>query len=168
MRSSLWGHWCSKACILHCVSALSAQVTKPYSRTGTCVLGWYLMELLVYNLLRLVIAADAMMNRVPSSAVLVPSFDRVASKNLKLMSSFSFLPFMMMYKVVLLVLLTIIFDFNVLSSITYAPALSYSLFVMSWSSLLEPPMRAPCIIFSSDGLSERGKADILVGRPMMS
>ncbi|KAH3752970.1 hypothetical protein DPMN_187597 [Dreissena polymorpha] len=42
------------------------------------------MELLVHNLLSLVIAAVAMTTLIRTSAVLVPSLDRVAPKYLKL------------------------------------------------------------------------------------
>ncbi|KAH3885491.1 hypothetical protein DPMN_009485 [Dreissena polymorpha] len=48
------------------------------------------MELLVHILLSLAIAVVAMAILIQTSAVLVPSFDRVAPKNLKLVTSSGF------------------------------------------------------------------------------
>ncbi|KAH3837337.1 hypothetical protein DPMN_110723 [Dreissena polymorpha] len=55
-----------------------------------------------------------------SSPVLVPSLDRVAPWNFKLVTSCSFTPLMLMSTPVLFVLFSMIFDFSFL----YAPALS--------------------------------------------
>ncbi|KAH3871037.1 hypothetical protein DPMN_034231 [Dreissena polymorpha] len=53
-----------------------------------------MMELLVQNLVSLAIAAVAMANLIWTSAVLVPSFDRVEPKYLKLVTFYSFSQFM--------------------------------------------------------------------------
>ncbi|KAH3826925.1 hypothetical protein DPMN_128852 [Dreissena polymorpha] len=84
-----------------------------------------LMELLVNNLLSLVIAAVTVAMLIRSSAVLVQYLDWFAPSYLKLVTS-SFLPFMVMYALVLVVLLNVIFDFSMLTSIPYDPVLSLS------------------------------------------
>ncbi|KAH3726232.1 hypothetical protein DPMN_052090 [Dreissena polymorpha] len=71
----------------------------------------------------LAIAAVAMAILIRTSVVLVPSLDRVALY-FKLVTSSSFLPFMVMSAPMLFVLLTMIFDFSVLTFILYVPALS--------------------------------------------
>ncbi|KAH3709570.1 hypothetical protein DPMN_069034 [Dreissena polymorpha] len=50
------------------------------------------------------------------------------------------MPFVVMFEVVVFVLLLIMFDFFVATFIPYATALSYSLFVVFWSSLVMPPL----------------------------
>ncbi|KAH3848026.1 hypothetical protein DPMN_090363 [Dreissena polymorpha] len=69
---------------------------------------------------------------IRTSAVLVPSLDRVAPEYLKLVTP-SYSPFMVMYALVFVLLFTMIFDFSVLTSTPYTPALSYSLLVRSRS-----------------------------------
>ncbi|KAH3812586.1 hypothetical protein DPMN_141022 [Dreissena polymorpha] len=81
------------------------------------------MELLVNNLLSLVIDAVAVAILIRTSAVLVPSLDRVAPKYMKLITS-NFSSFMVLSALMLVVLFTMIFDFFVLTSFPYAPALS--------------------------------------------
>ncbi|KAH3842301.1 hypothetical protein DPMN_115939 [Dreissena polymorpha] len=82
------------------------------------------MELLVHNLHSLAIAAFDMAILIRTSAVLVPSLDMVSPKHLKLETSSSFSPFMVMSTLVLVVLFTMILDFYVLTSFPYAPVLS--------------------------------------------
>ncbi|KAH3837510.1 hypothetical protein DPMN_110901 [Dreissena polymorpha] len=83
-------------------------------------------------------AAFAMAIIIRTSALLVPSLEMVAPKRV---TSASFAPFMVMSAQVLVVMFTIIFDFFVLTYISYTPAHSYSLLIRSLSSLLESPMR---------------------------
>ncbi|KAH3721482.1 hypothetical protein DPMN_064410 [Dreissena polymorpha] len=83
-----------------------------------------LMKLLVHNLLSLAIAAVAMVILIRTSMALVPFLDRVAITYLKLITSSSFSPFMVMSVLLLVVLFTVIFDLSVLTSIPYVPALS--------------------------------------------
>ena len=81
------------------------------------------MELLVHNLLSLAIAVVAMDICIRLSAVLVPSFDRIAPKYLKQVTSAGSSPFIVMYSLVLVVLFTIIVYLFVLTSILYALSL---------------------------------------------
>ncbi|KAH3843247.1 hypothetical protein DPMN_116758 [Dreissena polymorpha] len=83
-----------------------------------------LMEQLVHNMHSLAIAAVAMAIFIRTSAALVPSLNRVAPKYLKLVTSSSFLLFMVMCALMLVMLFTMVFDFPLLTSIPYAPALS--------------------------------------------
>ncbi|KAH3877053.1 hypothetical protein DPMN_000909 [Dreissena polymorpha] len=53
-----------------------------------------------------------------------PSLDKVAPKDLKLVDYSSFVPFMVMSALVLVVLFTMIYNFSVLTSIPYALAFS--------------------------------------------
>ncbi|KAH3812551.1 hypothetical protein DPMN_140986 [Dreissena polymorpha] len=78
MRSSLRRHLCPNVCILRSVSAYCVKVSQPESRMETTRdLVGKLMELLIHNLLILAIAAVAMAILIPTSVVLVPSFDKV-------------------------------------------------------------------------------------------
>ncbi|KAH3833842.1 hypothetical protein DPMN_107158 [Dreissena polymorpha] len=75
------------------------------------------MEMLVQNLFSLAIGAVGIAIR--TSAVLVPSLDRIAPRYLKLVTYSNFSSFMVMSVLVLVVLFTMIFDFSVLTSIPY-------------------------------------------------
>ena len=68
---------------------------------------------------------------MPTSAEQVPSFHRVASRYLKLVTSSNFWPFMLIYALMLFVLLVMILFFSVLTSLPYAVVLSTSLLVRS-------------------------------------
>ncbi|KAH3882366.1 hypothetical protein DPMN_006302 [Dreissena polymorpha] len=93
------------------------------------------MELLVHNLLSQAKAAVAMAIIIWTSAVLVQSLDRFAPMYLKLVTFYSFLPFMVMSALVVFMLLTMI---SMRTFILYAPAL----LVLFCSSLLIPSMRS--------------------------
>ena len=73
--------------------------------------------------------AEAILLRI--SAKQVPSLHRVAPRNLKLVTSSNFWPFMLISALILFVLLVMILLFSVLSSIRYTVALSASLLVRS-------------------------------------
>ncbi|KAH3815630.1 hypothetical protein DPMN_144158 [Dreissena polymorpha] len=92
------------------------------------------MELHAHNPLCIAIAVEAI--RIQTSVVLVPSFYMVAPNILKLVTSPSFSPCMVMSARMSFLLFTMIFDFSVLTSIPYTPALSKSLFLRSSCSLL--------------------------------
>ncbi|KAH3890355.1 hypothetical protein DPMN_014434 [Dreissena polymorpha] len=81
------------------------------------------MELLVNNLPSLAVAAVAIAIFIRSSAVLVPSLDKVAPKYLELVAFTYFSPFMVMYPLALFVLFTMIFDIFRADLQPYAPAL---------------------------------------------
>ncbi|KAH3835345.1 hypothetical protein DPMN_108696 [Dreissena polymorpha] len=85
-----------------------------------------LMELLVQNLFSLAIAEVAMAILIRTAVVLVPPLNRVAPKYwyLKLVTSSSFSPFIVMSALVLVVLFYMIFDFSMLTYVLYAHALS--------------------------------------------
>ncbi|KAH3874801.1 hypothetical protein DPMN_038054 [Dreissena polymorpha] len=87
------------------------------------------MELLVHNLLRLAIAAVAMLIFFRTVAIRVPSLDMDSPINIKLFNNSTFSPFMLVSALVLIVLITKIFDFALLTSFQYAPALSECLLV---------------------------------------
>ena len=72
------------------------------------------MAQLVFNL---AIAAVAVAIRLQISAVQLPSLDRVAPKYLKLVTSSSCSPFMVVLVLMLFVLFTMTLDFSVLTSI---------------------------------------------------
>ena len=65
-----------------------------------------------------------------------------APKYLKLATSFSVSPLMVILALMLLVLFTMVMDFSVLTSIPYALALLSSLSVRACSSVLLPPIRS--------------------------
>ena len=98
--------------------------------------------LLFHTLVSLAITAVAVAIHIWISVLQVPSFVRVAPKYLKLDTSSSFLPSIMMLTLALFVLFTITLDFTVLISIPYALAVAMSLLVSSCSSLLLPAMRS--------------------------
>ena len=101
---------------------------------------WKLM-LLFHTLVSLAITAVAVAIHIQISVLQIPSFVRVAPKYLKLDTSSSFSPSIMMLTLALFVLFTFTLDFTVLISIPYAPTVAMSLLVSSCSSLLLPTMR---------------------------
>ena len=68
---------------------------------------------------------------MPTSADHVPSLHRVAPRRLKPIISSNFWPFMLIFALILFVLLVMILLFSVLTSISYAVALSTNLLVRS-------------------------------------
>ncbi|KAH3858305.1 hypothetical protein DPMN_100927 [Dreissena polymorpha] len=76
------------------------------------------MKLLVHNPLSLAISSVAMAMLIRNSAVLVQSLDGFGPNYVKMSTSSSVLPFMVMSALVLVVLFTMIFDLSVL---TYIP-----------------------------------------------
>ena len=71
-------------------------------------------------LFSLAIAAIAEAIQMQTSAEQVPSLHRVAPRNLKLITSSNFWPFMLICALMLFVLLVMILFFSVLTSIPYA------------------------------------------------
>ncbi|KAH3860041.1 hypothetical protein DPMN_022934 [Dreissena polymorpha] len=160
--------------------ALCVQVSKPLSRMETtreCYSSYLLMKLIelhAHNLLSVAVAAVAMVFLIQTSAVLVPALERNSPKNVKLVTSASFSPFMVMSALVLFVLYTMIFDFSRLTSIQFAPALSKSMLVsmklMSFENLklgMDLPLmeiyvswsrRVTCIICSRNILNTAGES----------
>ena len=98
--------------------------------------------LLFHTLVSLAITAVAAAICIWISVLQVPSFVRVAPKYLKLDTSSSFMPSIMMLTLALFVLFTITSDFAVLISIPYALGVATSLLVSSCSTLLLLTMRS--------------------------
>ena len=93
-----------------------------------------LAELMVLHCQMLFILATAAIAEaflMGTSAEQVPSLHRVASRYLKLVTSSNFWLFMLISALMLFVLLVMIFFFSVVTSISYAVALSMSLLVRS-------------------------------------
>ncbi|KAH3857951.1 hypothetical protein DPMN_100569 [Dreissena polymorpha] len=119
-----------------------------------------LMELLVQNLLTLAIDVVGMLIIIPTSAVLIPSWDRATPKFLKLVTSFSLSPFKVMIALMLVLLFTMFFDLSVLTSILYVPAIS----IISWRNL-EVHFSCQNVNFiseSQDGVGSTSKIDTSV------
>ncbi|KAH3750731.1 hypothetical protein DPMN_185262 [Dreissena polymorpha] len=79
--------------------------------------------MLMNNFLSIAIAAVAMAIIIRTSAVLVPYLERIAPNYLKLVTSFSFSPFIVMSALLFVMLFIMTFGFSVLTSIPYALAL---------------------------------------------
>ena len=93
-------------------------------------------------LFKVAIAAIAGAILVRMSAEQVPSLHRVAPRYLKLVTSSSFWPFMLIFALMLFVLLVMILFFSVLTSIPHAAALFTSLLVKSCGSTSLLPIRS--------------------------
>ena len=93
---------------------------------------------LFHILASLVIADVAVAVLIFTLSTQEPSYERVATKYLKEVTTSRVFPFMVVFALMLFMLFTITFYFSVLTSIPLASALSSSLLVRAWSSLLLP------------------------------
>ena len=99
-----------------------------------------LLHQILFNL------AIAEVNLMWISAQHVPSLHRVESRYLKLITSSSCRPFMLISALMLFMLWVMILLFSVLTSIPYTLALSVSLLVRSWSLTLLLPIRLMSLV----------------------